>query len=389
MGGMQTQIYRQTIYLSKKGVKQIILPIGMPQAPKRWRINHNAVVIKANVPMIPIKSRVRGIVGLNIYWGIGVILVMRRMRKKYYNINVIHAHCSGVAAPLIIGMIAKYIFKRPLLYTVHCCRLATYHPMSRFDAWINKIVIGIEKYCFANADAIITLTNKTKNVIHHSYKVEQRKLNVIPDLIDYNAFLANLSDENADIFHKKYHIDKSRKNIAFVGRIAHEKGWQVLYDAFKQLHDASYQLTFFGDGNNRAELERFIKNDNLSNCCQVTGYLPNDQIALAINSADVIIMPSLHEEFGGLILEVAAVGKAVIASGVGGITELIEDGVTGIIFQSESVTALSEAIRNLFSDNILREKLGKNLNKSMKKYDLNQCMNDMLKLYKKEGMTCN
>lgn len=73
MGGMQTQIYRQSIALAKKNVKQIILPIAMPSAPKEWKPHKGIRVIKGNIPMLPIKSKVRGTVGLNVYWGIGVL----------------------------------------------------------------------------------------------------------------------------------------------------------------------------------------------------------------------------------------------------------------------------------------------------------------------------
>src|SRR5699024_7202243 len=95
--------------------------------------------------MIPIKSIIRGTVGLNFYWGIGVCLHLLKYRKLKF--DIIHAHCSGVAAPLIVGYIAKVLLKKPLIYTVHCCRISTYHPMSRFDEIINKWIVLIEKFC--------------------------------------------------------------------------------------------------------------------------------------------------------------------------------------------------------------------------------------------------
>lgn len=70
------------------------------------------------------------------------------LEDSYYSVFVnvdlnkaIHTHCSGVAAPLIVGYIAKKIFKKPLVYTVHCCRVSTYHPMSKFDSLINTAIM--------------------------------------------------------------------------------------------------------------------------------------------------------------------------------------------------------------------------------------------------------
>lgn len=57
--------------------------------------------------MLPIKSSIRGTFGLNFYWGVGVILKLIRKKFKKENYNIIHTHCSGVAAPLIVGYIAK------------------------------------------------------------------------------------------------------------------------------------------------------------------------------------------------------------------------------------------------------------------------------------------
>lgn len=107
MGGMQTQIYRQSIALSNKKIKQLVLPIAMPNAPKKWKLNPYLTIQKGNIPMLPIKSSIRGTFGLNFYWGVGVILKLIRKKFKKENYNIIHTHCSGVAAPLIVGYIAK------------------------------------------------------------------------------------------------------------------------------------------------------------------------------------------------------------------------------------------------------------------------------------------
>lgn len=386
MGGMQTQIYRQSIALAKKNIKQTILPIAMPSAPKEWEPYKGIRVIKGNIPMLPIKSKVRGTVGLNVYWGIGVLKHII-LRKKYYRgFNVIHAHCSGVASPLIVGLLAKRLLKRPLIYTVHCCRISTYHPMSKLDSLINNSVIRIEKKCLTEADEIIVLTNRTKDIIQKQYRIPSAKLTVIPDIINPIDFLSSLNRKNTLLFNKKYGLSEQKKYIVFVGRIAYEKGCFVLLDAFKKIKDKNCELIYYGDGNEREMLEKKIKEYGLQTRCKVTGYLPNTDICLAINSASFVVMPSLHEEFGGLLLEIAAVGKGVIASNAGGIPSIVENGKSGIIFQNGDSNMLAEKIDYALQNQALLDVMGKTLQHDVfSTFSFDENIDLLIKLYKKAG----
>lgn len=383
MGGMQTQIYRQAIALSKKGIKQLVLPITMPKAPKVWKINSRLIIKKGNVPMLPIKSAIRGTVGLNFYWGLGVILQIIKSGKSYKKFDIIHAHCSGVAAPLIVGYIAKVLLNKPLVYTVHCCRISTYHPMSKFDAKINKWVVAAEKFCLEHSDYTITLTERTKSIIQSNYDIPDGKIVVIPDVIEPTEFTKNITSKNIETFRDKYNLNNGKKNIVFVGRIAYEKGCKVLLEAFSKLNRTDCNLIFYGDGNEREMLEREIRELGLQDRCCITGYLPNTDISLAIKTADLMVMPSLHEEFGGLILEIAAVGKAVIGSNIGGIPTLIEDGKSGLLFECGNSDELCTKINSIIDDDILLDKYGEQLKKNiLKTYSFDENIDKMIQLYR-------
>lgn len=384
MGGMQTQIYRQSLALAKKGVRQIILPIAMASAPKVWKPYQGITVIRGNIPMIPIKSKVRGTVGLNIYWGIGVLKHIATRRKHYKNFDIIHAHCSGVASPLIVGLLAKKCLRLPLIYTVHCCRVSTYHPMSKLDALINDTVIKIEKHCLDKADKVILLTDRTRKIVQSKYDIPESKTVVIPDLINTEDFLASLNSQNITKFNSNYNISTHKKHIVFVGRIAYEKGCFILLDAFRKINDTNCELVYYGDGNERQMLESKIKEYGLQSRCRVTGYLPNNEICLAINSASFIVMPSLHEEFGGLLLEIAAVGKGVIASNAGGIPSIVKDGVSGIIFENGDSNNLAQKIEFALNNLTLLDKMGERLHSDvLKTFSFDSNIDLMLEQYNK------
>lgn len=146
------------------------------------------------------------------------------------------------------------------------------------------------------------------------------------------------------------------------------------------------ELIFYGDGNERFLLEKEIERMGVQKKCQVTGYLPNTDISLAIKTADLVVMPSLHEEFGGLILEIASVGKAVIGSNIGGIPTLIEDGKSGLLFECGNVEELSKKIDEIIDKSDLLQEYGDELKKNIsKKYSFQDNMNKIKKIYSTLG----
>ena len=134
-----------------------------------------------------------------------------------------------------------------------------------------------------------------------------------------------------------------------------------------------------GDGPERVSLEKEIK-ENDSNNIVITGFVSNEEVANCISCADVIVIPSLHEEFGSLVLEVASLKKAVVAFDVGGLSENIINNVTGVLVKSGDSEKLASSINELLVDSIKRNKLGENLyNNMINRYDSSK----FIELYKK------
>ena len=92
------------------------------------------------------------------------------------------------------------------------------------------------------------------------------------------------------------------------------------------------------------------------------------------------------EEFGGLILEIASVGKAVIGSNIGGIPTLIEDGKSGLLFECGNVEELSKKIDEIIDKSDLLQEYGDELKKNIsKKYSFQDNMNKIKKIYSTLG----
>jgi glycosyltransferase involved in cell wall biosynthesis len=156
--------------------------------------------------------------------------------------------------------------------------------------------------------------------------------------------------------------DAAKDGVHFVcvGRLSPEKGQRGLIEAFAstrlRLPDA--QLDLVGDGPTRAELEVLVANLGLAYAVQFHGALSEADTLAQIAAADVLVLPSFMEGLPLVIMEAMALGKPVIASGVAGIPELVQQGVNGVMVPPSDWDALGDAMIELARDPDRRRRLG-------------------------------
>ena len=170
-------------------------------------------------------------------------------------------------------------------------------------------------------------------------------------------------------------------SVLFVGRLEKRKGIQVLLKAIPAVIESFPDVIFniagrdtfvskdfvsFDGAYEESFKERILKDfpkkylSNVNFC----GYVDTGQLAGMYESCDIFVAPSLYESFGLIYLEAMSHGKPVIGCGVGGVPEVIEDGITGLLVPPEDHGALAKAISTLLMDKGLRESLGANGRKS-------------------------
>jgi len=150
--------------------------------------------------------------------------------------------------------------------------------------------------------------------------------------------------------------------VAFAGRLVREKGADVLVRAFarvvKELPDA--RLLLAGEGPERNHLKKLIANLNLSQSISMLGHLPHPELERKFSTAWVQAVPSLWEEpFGIVAAESMMRGTTVVASNSGGLTEIVQDGQTGILVPPGDDVALAEALVSLLRNRDLAEQMGR------------------------------
>ncbi|RLK58198.1 glycosyltransferase family 4 protein [Actinokineospora cianjurensis] len=373
IGGMQSQIHRLTSQLDAQpelGVEQTVLTLRLPGAPREWRMSERTTVRGVRIPVLPLRSRIRGMVDLNLAWALGVLWHLVRERRRY---DVIHVHCSGVMIPPLLGWLLTKVLRVPLVLTVHCSIIVTYHPMTPLDRLMQPLARWIEKRAIRAAANTVTLTPRTIPVLSSRTGVPAERFAVRPDVIDADAFAQRATPESVAAFRARFAIPEDKPVVGYVGRIAREKGWPIILDIAQRLRDSGVHWVICGDGNERDLFEAEVAARGLDDVVTVTGYVPNEDIATVMGTMDLLLMSSLHEEFGSVMLEAMAVGLPIVAVGVGGVATVLEEGALGWLVPERTPQAFAEGIEQALADPEWRADTAERAAKTVRaRYDLAQ-----------------
>ncbi len=147
-------------------------------------------------------------------------------------------------------------------------------------------------------------------------------------------------------------------HLVFVGRLTPIKGLRILLEALVRARESrpDLHLTLIGDGEDRVHLEALAA--RLGAAVVFAGYRSQGEIARLLSEADALVLPSFAEGLPVVLMEAMASGRPVIATRVGGISELVEDGVSGLLVPPGDVESLAQGICRIADDPDLRKRMG-------------------------------
>ena len=161
-----------------------------------------------------------------------------------------------------------------------------------------------------------------------------------------------------------YRINLPAEAIVLIaaGRLTWAKGYEDLISALELIIKENKRIycLIAGEGELHHKLEVQIRNSGLSDHILLLGYLPRMDVLSLMEVSDIFVMPSRSEGTPIALLEAAALRKPILATSVGGIPELLEDGKECILVSSGNLTELANAIRRLIQDKTLAEHLAEN-----------------------------
>ena len=213
-----------------------------------------------------------------------------------------------------------------------------------FGASIERIN---EKYALSKIPNIIVTSPHSKDIIRN---MTDSKIYVIPNGIDFDEIQTIRADDQL-----------KHPAILVMGTWGRVKGIDVLLNAIPIIRKEILNLHVYIAGKSGSEegnLKKLVKELNIEENVSFLGFVSGAEKYAYFKSADIYVQPSRYETFGVVLLEAMACGKPVIASNVGGIPFVVENGKTGLLFESENVEELAEKIMFLLKDDELRAKMG-------------------------------
>lgn len=302
--------------------------------------------------------------------------VCRSKDNRDGRIDVIHSHWaipSGFPA-----VIVSKILKIPCFITMHGGDVY-YNPKEGYVYPKLWYVRPFLKYTLRNAAKLTAITEDCKQ---HALNAGALEKDIV--VINNGADLERFSKKEKDVgIVEKYGL--SENTIFSCRQLIPRKGMRFLIRAMpgilKKFPDA--RLLIAGDGVERPKLEKMIKGLGLTKHVFLLGWIPNDELPRYYNSCDAAVMPSLEEGFGIPAAEAMGCEKPVVSTDAGGLVEVVEDGVTGVIVKKGSSKELSEGIIKVFSDKEAAERMGKEGRKrALRLFSWDKTADDFINLYR-------
>ncbi|MEK7627766.1 MAG: glycosyltransferase family 4 protein [Patescibacteria group bacterium] len=361
MGGAQKYVYETAVRLDR-GQYDIMVAAG----PKgNWELLER-------LDKVGVKTRKLWHLKRNInplFDFAGIWQIYRLIKKEKPDFVYLHSSKAGV-----IGSIAAVIYRRwksspKIIY--------------RIGGWaFNEKVSFIKKWLYVLTERITALLKDVIVVNSEADKKAaiarniclERKIKVIYNGIDIdNMKFLDKNDARKSLSEKfslilptpgsgKIAVSGSRQSSRFlVGTIANfysNKGLLYLIEAARILSNDKLIFIVIGDGAERKELEEMIKKYNLENNFFLLGSMADAHKYL--KAFDLFVLPSIKEGMPWTVLEAMAAGLSIVATKVGGVSEMVENGKSGILVEPQNSQELVVAIKETVSDDNLRKFLGDN-----------------------------
>ncbi|HMN16449.1 MAG TPA: glycosyltransferase [Ignavibacteriaceae bacterium] len=280
-----------------------------------------------------------------------------------FNPDIVHAHYASS-----YGFLGAMVNFHPLFISVWGSDVFRFPKYSL----IHKIIF---RFAISKADKIFSTSRVMKTEIE---KYTDKKIFVIPFGIDIERF-------------KPIQVEKvSNDDCIIIGTIKTLEtryGIEYLIRAFailkKKNLEQKIKLLICGKGTLLDKLKILTSELGIQDDVIFAGYINHDQIQYYHNKLDIYVAPSLEESFGVAVLEASACNKPVVVSNVGGLPEVVDQGVTGFIVEPRNPIELADAIQKLIINSSLRVEMGrKGRDKVIQEYEWKKSVSSMAEHYK-------
>ncbi len=288
-----------------------------------------------------------------------------RIKKiiKKFNPDILHSHYASSYG--LIGALSRF---HPFIISVYGSDVFNFPTK-------NCITKELLKFNLSKADKILSTS---KVMAKEIAKYSGKDVEITPFGIDISIFQPCNTKEKL--------FDKDDIVVGTVKSLEEKYGIEYLIRAFKLVSDRHpeipLKLLLVGKGTKEEYYKKLVSDLGLSKVTRFMGYVNQKEISIYHNVIDISVFDSLEESFGVSVLEASACGKPVIVSDAGGLPEIVEDNITGIIVPRRNAGATADAIEKLLMDEGLRKQMGINGRKKVERhFNINDNVEQMVKIY--------
>ena len=265
--------------------------------------------------------------------------------------HTVHTHTSKAG---VLGRFAAYLAGVPII--IHTPHGHVFH--SYYGYIVTKMIVFVERIISLMTDKITALTDRERDE-HLECGIASTNKYII---IHSGVTLQQIMNTNIDIEKgkKKLGIPQNSNVIGAVGRLVPVKGHKYLVSAAKKITKEfdNAVFVFVGDGYLESKLERQAESLGIRDNIIFAGW--RSDVIDVLDLFDILVLPSLNEGMGKVLIEGMALGKPIVASSVGGIIDLVKNGDNGILVPPRDSDALGDAILKLIRNRNMAQELGRN-----------------------------
>jgi len=227
------------------------------------------------------------------------------------------------------------------------------------SSWLNRIYALIMRWTLRRADLIRTDATRSRTTLINKLKIKPEKVVVIPALPTQES-IDQFKVANGKAVRSSLKGNEYDKIVLFVGALEKVKNISSLLRAAKLvLVDCPRTLfVIIGSGPERVNLEKLGRELGISQNINFTGIVPYDQLPAYYASCDVVVLPSWSEGLARILMEASLAAKPIVATDVGGATDIVIDGETGYIVPVNDSRQLAERMKELLQNPQKASKMG-------------------------------
>ena len=279
--------------------------------------------------------------------------------------DLVHTHSSKAG---FLGRLAARRARVP--HIVHTPHGHVFH--GYFAGPLTRLFIGLERIAAPWTDRIVTLSEaEARDHLRRGIGVPGQFV-TIPSGVD----LAPLA------IARPTPLVSGGPVVAAVARLVPVKGFHYLVDAAPEVlrRCPGARFLIVGDGERRAALEARTRAAGLTDRITFTGF--REDVASVMAAADLVVLPSINEGMGRVLVMAMALGKPIVATRVGGVAELLGEGEAGLLVPPRDAGALAQAISSLLGDGSRAKALGEAGRRRAPHYSAEAMLGDLARLYR-------